>query len=75
MIPLIACRRPVPEVEERVAQYRDKAWQKILFVVLSDKSLKAENIFECELLIPHTSFRKRVKTLYSPSKCCNQGIV
>jgi len=59
-------RRPVAEVEERVAQYRDKAWQKILFVVLSDKSLLAENIFECELAIPHTSFIKRVKTIYSP---------
>ena len=57
-------------MEERVAQYPDKAWQKILFVVIPDISLKAnaENIFQCALEIPNTNFVDTAKTVYTPSK-------
>merc|ERR1719510_2415815 len=33
-------------IEKRV-RYQDGAWQKIVFVVLADKSLRVENVFEC----------------------------
>ena len=62
------CRTPVAEVEERVAQYHDRAWQKILFAVMPDRSLKPHNVFQCELVIPGTNFVTSAKTAYSPSK-------
>ena len=56
-------------VEERHARYFGGAWQKVVFVVLSDKSLqKAENVFECEVSLPHTEFVTKRTTIYSPSK-------
>ena len=55
-------------VEERTARYYDGAWQKIVYVVLSDKSLQAKNIFECEMLLPHTTIRDGKTFLYEPSK-------
>jgi len=60
-------RKPVMDIEERVAQYaRDRAWQKILFVVIPDRSLKPHNVFECQLVIPGTNFEDTAKTVYSP---------
>jgi len=59
-------RTPVAEVEERVAQYHDRAWQKILFVVLADRTLKPHNVFQCELVIPGTNYVNSAKTGYSP---------
>ena len=56
------------EIEERVAQYRDGAYQKILFVVIPDRTLKPHNTFECQLVIPGTQFSDTKKTVYSPSK-------
>ena len=54
--------------EEKMARYYDGAWQKIIYVVLADKSLPAKNTFECEMLLPHTSI-KEIKTIfYAPSK-------
>ena len=51
-----------------MARYYDGAWQKIIYVVLADKSLPAKNTFECEMLLPHTSI-KEIKTIfYAPSK-------
>ena len=56
-------------VEERHARYFGGAWQKVVFVVLSDKSLQqAENVFECEVSLPHTEFVTKRTTIYSPSK-------
>ena len=55
-------------MEERTARYYDGAWQKIVYVVLSDKSLQAKNIFECEMVLPYTTIRDGKKFLYEPSK-------
>ena len=55
-------------VEERHARYSGGAWQKVVYVVLSDKSLqKSENTFECEVSIPHTEFVTKRTTAYTPS--------
>ena len=62
------CRRYLGNAEEKMARYYDGAWQKIIYVVLADKSLPAKNTFECEMLLPHTSI-KEIKTIfYAPSK-------
>ena len=54
-----------------MARYYDGAWQKIIYVVLADKSLPAKNTFECEMVLPHTSI-KEIKTIfYAPSKISN----
>ena len=51
-----------------MARYYDGVWQKIIYVVLADKSLPAKNTFECEMVLPHTSI-KEIKTIfYAPSK-------
>lgn len=55
-------------VEERTARYPTGAWQKLVFVVLSDRSLSIENLFECEVTVPHTEYSMRRTTLYSPGK-------
>ena len=61
-------RRYLGNAEEKMARYYDGAWQKIIYVVLADKSLPAKNTFECEMLLPHTSI-KEIKTIfYAPSK-------
>ena len=61
-------RRYLGTAEEKMARYYDGAWQKIIYVVLADKSLPAKNTFECEMLLPHTSI-KEIKTIfYAPSK-------
>lgn len=37
---------------EKAVQYQSGAWQKIVFVVLADKSLRVENVFECVVRLP-----------------------
>jgi hypothetical protein len=55
-------------VEERHARYHGGAWQKVVFVVLSDKALpRAENVFECEVTLPHTEYATKRTTIYTPS--------
>lgn len=55
-------------MEERVARYSNGAWQKSAFVVLSDESLFAENVFECVVTVPNTKYAVRKATLYAPGK-------
>ena len=45
-------RRYLGNAEEKMARYYDGAWQKIIYVVLADKSLPAKNTFECEMSMP-----------------------
>ena len=54
-------------IEKRV-QYHGGAWQKIVFVVLADKSLRVENVFECVVKLPDTPYTVRRTMLYTPSK-------
>ena len=49
-------------------QYHGGAWQKIVFVVLADKSLRVENVFECVVKLPQTPYVVRRTMLYTPSK-------
>lgn len=54
-------------VEERSARYSNGAWQKLIFVVLADSTLlQWENIFDCDVSVPHTKYSVRKTTLYSP---------
>lgn len=53
---------------ERAVQYHGGAWQKIVFVVLPDKSLRVENVFECVVKLPQTPYMVRRTMLYTPSK-------
>ena len=55
-------------VIERVVQYPDGAWQKIVFVVLADKSLGEVNVFECVVRIPDTIYRVTRTIIYTPSE-------
>lgn len=41
---------------EKAVQYHSGAWQKIIFVVLADKSLHVENVFECVVRLPETPY-------------------
>ena len=50
-------------------RYPDGAWLKLVYIVLDDSSLHVENLFECEMIIPHTKYAVKRSTLYSPSKC------
>ena len=54
-----------------MARYYDGAWQKIIYVVLADKSLPAKNTFECEMVLPHTSIKEIKTIVYAPSKISN----
>ena len=55
-------------VREAVDRYPDGAWQVLVYIVLDDSSLQIENLFECEMALPHTNFRLSRSTIYSPSK-------
>lgn len=55
-------------VIEKAVQYHSGAWQKIVFVVLADKSLRMENVFECVVKLPQTPYVVRRTMLYAPSK-------
>ena len=55
-------------VKEAVDRYPDGAWQVLMYIVLDDSSLQIENLFECEMSLPHTNFRLSRSTIYSPSK-------
>ena len=62
------CRMLLKGVIERVVQYPDGAWQKIVFVVLADKSLGEVNVFECVVRIPDTIYRVTRTIIYTPSE-------
>ena len=61
---------------EKTVQYQSGAWQKIVFVVLPDKSLRVENVFECVVRLPPSpvsqhQFQPHVwkrRMVYAPSK-------
>ena len=61
---------------EKAVQYQSGAWQKIVFVVLADKSLRVENVFECVVRLPpspvsQNQFQPHVwkrRMVYAPSK-------
>ena len=61
---------------EKAVQYQSGAWQKIVFVVLADKSLRVENVFECVVRLPPSpvsqhQFQPHVwkrRMVYAPSK-------
>ena len=53
---------------EKAVQYHSGAWQKIVFVVLADKTLRVENVFECVVRLPQTPYVTRRTMLYTPSK-------
>lgn len=55
-------------VAEGTARYRNGAWAKQAFVVLSDRHLGNENVFECDVAVPGTNYKVRKKTLYTPGK-------
>ena len=55
-------------LEERSGQYANGAWQKMIFAVLSDKSLQMENLFDCEVAIPGTDYRVTKSIVYAPGK-------
>jgi hypothetical protein len=61
-------RVSVNGVKEAVDRYPDGAWQVLMYIVLDDSSLQIENLFECEMLLPHTNVRLSQSTIYSPSK-------
>ena len=70
-------------VREVVDRYQDGAWQVLVHIVLDDSSLNIENLFQCEMALPHTNYRLSRSTIYSPSKflianeklgCCNDKI-
>ena len=53
-------------VQERYARYKDGAWWKTAFVVVPDSHLYADNVFECLVAVPHTSFVARRAATYAP---------
>ena len=53
---------------EKAVQYPDGAWQKIVYVVLADKSLMVENVFECVVKLPDTPYTVRRTMVYTPGK-------
>jgi len=54
-------------LEERFARYEKGAWQKVVYVILSNKILQTtENLFECEVTLPHTEFSTKRTTVYTP---------
>ena len=55
-------------VREVVERYPDGAWQTLVYIVLDDASLQIENLFQCEMILPHTNFKLSRSTIYSPSK-------
>ena len=55
-------------VREVVERYPDGAWQTLVYIVLDDASLQIENLFHCEMVLPHTNFKLSRSTIYSPSK-------
>lgn len=54
--------------EERHARYDCGTWQKVVFLVLPNKSLlqTSENIFECVASLPDTLFSTSKTTTYNP---------
>ena len=62
------CRTRLKGIIEKAVQYHSGAWQKIIFVVLADKSLHVENVFECVVRLPETPYAVRRTMLYTPSK-------
>ena len=62
-------------VTEAVDRYPDGAWQVVVFIVLDDSTLRVENLFECEVSLPHTDFRISRSTVYSPSKYEGQKLL
>ena len=62
------CRVRLEGIIEKAVQYHSRAWQKIVFVVLPDKSLRVENVFECVVRLPQTPYVARRTMLYTPSK-------
>ena len=61
-------RTRIKGVKEALYRYPDGAWQVLLFIVLDDSSLRIENLFQCEMALPHTNYRLARSTIYSPSK-------
>lgn len=55
-------------VQERYARYKDGAWWKTAFVVVPDSHLYADNVFECLVAVPHTSFVARRAAAYAPGE-------
>ena len=53
---------------EEVSRYQDRAWRIILVVVLNNTSIEPENLFTCDIVLPHTNYKVSKTTVYSPGK-------
>lgn len=53
-------------VREGDVQFPDGAYRVIQYIVLDHASLTLENLFECEVALPHTDYRVTHRTVYSP---------
>ena len=52
--------------KEQVERYPDGAWRILLVVMLENKSLEPDNLFTCDIQIPHTKYKEAKTTMYSP---------
>ena len=58
-------KEEVEGVEEQVERYRDGAWRVLLVVTLSNSELEPDNLFTCEVGLPHTKYLEEKTIQYS----------
>ena len=51
---------------KKVDRYPDGAWRIALVVTLENTSLEPENLFTCDIELPHTKYKVSKTTAYSP---------
>ncbi len=64
----IAFRIRLKDVVEWLEAHSSGAFSKSVSVVLSDKSLLVENVFDCDVSVPHTDLAIKRTTLYAPGE-------
>jgi hypothetical protein len=64
----LCIRIRLANADVRSDRYPSGAWLKHASVLISDSALKVENVFECDVSVPHTDITIRKTTLYSPGE-------